>query len=137
MFEFEIVVVSSSLAVRRHVADILFRLGFDALSVATLRECRTILGQKAVGLIFCEAVVSDGNYKDLLAAYPNHKPRVVVMSPSADWQEFSEAMGVGAFDVISEPPRARDVEWMLIQARRLEHQVEQPVALTASAAARR
>jgi DNA-binding NtrC family response regulator len=125
---FEVVVVSSDLVLRRKLTGILGNLGLDPVRVASLRECHEILTQKRVGLVFCDVRVSDGNYQDLLAAYPqsDHRPRVVVTSASADWDEYREAMQRGAFDIISVPCRHTDVEWMVIQAIRAERQAERP-----------
>jgi DNA-binding NtrC family response regulator len=78
--------------------------------------------------VFCDSHVLDGNYQDLLAAYPqsSDRPRVVVTSGSADWDEYKEAMRCGAFDIISVPCRHTDVEWMVIQAKRAERRAEGP-----------
>lgn len=127
MSPFEVVVVSSDLGLRHHLAGILDTLGVHAVCASTLHECHEILTQKRVGLVFCDSRVADGNYQDFLAAYPTvDKPRVVVTSGSADWDEFKEAMRCGAFDVISVPCRHSDVEWMVIQAKRAERRAEGP-----------
>ena len=124
---FEVVVVSSDLAVRHQLAGVLGSLGIDAACTSTLRECHEILTQRRVGLVFCDSHVADGNYQALLAVYPSvNKTRVVVTSGSADCDEFKEAMRCGAFDVISVPCRHTDVEWMVIQAKRAERQAEGP-----------
>jgi DNA-binding NtrC family response regulator len=121
---FEVVVVSSDMESRRHLSDILVGQGLDPICISTLRECHENLAQRRVGLVFCDPHVADGNYQELLAAYrlTDRKPRVVVTSRGADWEEFKEAMRWGAFDVISAPCRPTDVEWMVIQARRDELQ---------------
>ncbi len=127
---FDVVVVSSDLENRRHVSDILISQDVDPICISTLRECHEALAKNRVGLVFCDPHVADGTYQDLLAAYrlTDHKPRVVVTSRCADWEDFKEAMRWGAFDVISSPCRPTDVEWMLIQARRDErHRTEGPV----------
>lgn len=127
---FDVVVVSSDLENRRHLSDILIGQDLDPICISTLRECHEALAKNRVGLIFCDPHVSDGGYRDLLAAYrlTDHKPRVVITSNSADWEEFKEAMRWGAFDVISSPCRPTDVEWMLIQAQRDERRrAEGPV----------
>jgi DNA-binding NtrC family response regulator len=127
MSSFEVVIVSSDSGLRHDLAGILATLGVHAVCASTLRECHEILTQKRAGLVFCDSRVADGNYQDLLAAYPSvDKPRVVVTSGSADWDEFKEAMRCGAFDVISVPCRHTDVEWMVIQAKRAERQAEGP-----------
>jgi DNA-binding NtrC family response regulator len=119
---FEVLVVSSDAALRRRLTDILTSLGIDPVQLSTLRECRESLAQKHVGLVFCDPYVADGNYRDLLAAYPASadRPRVVITSRTADWDEFKEAMRCGAFDVIPVPCRHTDVEWMVVQAKRAE-----------------
>ena len=125
MSGFEIVVVSSDLESRRQLAGILIELGQDPISVATLREFHEQFAQHEVGLIFCDPLVSDGNYQDLLAAYrmKGRRPRVVVTSRLADWGQFKEAIRCGAFDVIASPCRPTDVEWMMIQAKREEREL--------------
>lgn len=140
---FEVVVVSSDLESRRRLSDILIGQGMDPICMSTLRECHESLAERRVGLVFCDPHVADGSYQELLAAYrlTDRKPRVVVTSRGADWEEFKEAMRWGAFDVISAPCRPTDVEWMIIQARRDErHRVENlppsrvPIEHTRSAA---
>lgn len=123
---FDVLVVSSDVVVRRHLAEILVSLGIDPVRLSTLRECHEVLAQKRVGLVFCDPHIADGNYQDLLAAYPadGSRPRVVVTSCTADWEEFNEAMRCGAFDVISVPCRHTDVEWMVIQAKRAERRAQ-------------
>lgn len=75
-----------------------------------------------VGLIFCDDYLSDGDYRDLLATCRSLKSRarVVVTSDIAGWDDYLEAMRLGAFDLIVSPCRPTDVEWMVIQARRDE-----------------
>lgn len=132
---FEVVVVSSDVESRRHLSDILVGQGMDPICMSTLRECHESLAEKHVGLVFCDPHVADGSYQELLAAYrlTDRKPRVVVTSRGADWEEFKEAMRWGAFDVISAPCRPTDVEWMVIQARRDErHRSEGVLSMRAS-----
>ena len=131
---FDVVVVSSDIENRRHLSDILVGQDIDPICISTLRECHEALAKNRVGLVFCAPHVTDGTYQDLLAAYrlTDHKPRVVVTSRCADWEDFKEAMRWGAFDVISSPCRPTDVEWMVIQARRDErHRNEAPVPIRA------
>lgn len=131
---FDVVVVSSDIEDRRHLSDILVGQDIDPICISTLRECHEALAKNGVGLVFCDPHVADGTYLDLLAAYrlTDHKPRVVVTSRCADWEDFKEAMRWGAFDVISSPCRPTDVEWMVIQARRDErHRNEGSVPMRA------
>jgi len=134
----DILVASSDLEGRRALSNILERLGIDPLTSSTVGECKDIMATERVGLIFCDRLLADGNCHDLLNASKSGrtKARVVVMSSTADWDEFLEAMRLGAFDVIASPCRATDVEWMIIQALRYERTeaklVPQTQATTAS-----
>jgi DNA-binding NtrC family response regulator len=116
----EVVVVSSDLESRRNLSAILVRQGIDPICASTLHECREILSQKNVGVVFCDSHVSDGTYKEFLGGYRSReeRPRVIVTSRHSEWDEFKEAIRFGAFDVIGTPCRPTDVEWMIIQARR-------------------
>jgi len=118
----DILVASSDLEGRRALSNILGNLGVDPLTSSTVRECKELMASERVGLIFCDRLLADGNCYDLLNAsrIGRTKARVVVMSSTADWDEFLEAMRLGAFDVIASPCRATDVEWMVIQALRYE-----------------
>jgi two-component system, NtrC family, response regulator PilR len=118
----DILIVSADLEGRRALSNILAKLGVDPLTTSTIRECKEIVATERVGLIFCDRLLADGNCYDLLNASSASKPktRIVVISSTADWDEFLEAMRLGAFDVIASPCRATDVEWMVIQALRYE-----------------
>jgi DNA-binding NtrC family response regulator len=85
-----------------------------------LREAVETLRKEPVGLVFCDKSLPDGTYRDLLTAARGltTRVRVVVTSHQADWDEYLEAMRLGAFDVIAVPCRPTDVEWMVIQAKR-------------------
>jgi len=118
----EVLVVSSDIEGRRELAAMLRRENIDPLCAGTVLECRNILAKEGVGLVFCDTQLSDGTYRDLIAASRGMKSRarVVVTSREGDWDEYLEAMRLGAFDVIASPCRPTDVEWMVIQARRDE-----------------
>ena len=132
----DILVASSDLEGRRALSNILGKLGVDPLTSSTVRECTELIASERVGLIFCDRLLADGNCYDLLTASRSGrtKARVVVTSSTADWDEFLEAMRLGAFDVIASPCRATDVEWMIIQALRYER-TEARMALKAQVAA--
>lgn len=118
----QIVVASSDLESRRGLTSILTRQGLDPISTSSFMECREIIEKESVGLVFCDRNLVDGDYRDVLNASraATGKVRVVITSKHADWDEYLEAMRLGAFDVIACPCRPTDVEWMVIQAKRDE-----------------
>jgi len=118
----EVLVVSSDVERRRGLAAILRRESIDPICAGTVCECQSILAKGGVGLVFCDSQLFDGTYRDLITASRAMKSRarVVVTSHDGNWDEYLEAMRLGAFDVIASPCRPTDVEWMVIQARRDE-----------------
>lgn len=116
----EVAIVSSNLRNRQYVANMLSRLGIDSICLASVEQCRQIPRRHNVGLVFCDTLMKDGNYQDVLSAFASSSPnpKVVMMSQSASPEEYRLAKGHGIFDVISSPLRPTDVEWMIIQAKR-------------------
>jgi DNA-binding NtrC family response regulator len=116
----QVVIASSNPDQLRRLREILKQQELEPICTSTVMECRNILVKETVGLVFCDRKLADGNYSDLIAAgrSVNSRARFVVTSPQADWDEFVEAMRFGAFDVITAPCRPKDVEWMIIQAKR-------------------
>lgn len=118
----QILVASSDLESRRGLMQVLTQLGLDPITASNTSEAKETMQQDRVGLVFCDRHLTDGSYQDVLNLARNcrDKVRVVVTSNHTDWDEYLEAMRLGAFDVISSPCRPTDVEWMVIQARRDE-----------------
>jgi DNA-binding NtrC family response regulator len=116
----QILVASSNLENRRALMQILQRQGLEPIAASTLAECHEFLQNDTVGLIFCDFHLTDGSYRDLLdmARSLREKTRVVLTAKRTNWDEYLEAMRLGAFDVIGCPCRPTDVEWMVIQAKR-------------------
>jgi DNA-binding NtrC family response regulator len=116
----EVMVISSDLENRQDLVHILQEQEVDPISAPSMTEALTLLKNNLIGLVFCDAHLSDGSYRDFLSSVGLLKIRcrVVVTSREADWDEFLEATRLGAFDVIAAPCRPTDVEWMVIQAKR-------------------
>jgi DNA-binding NtrC family response regulator len=131
----QILVASSELEDRRDLAEILEKEGYDTICVSRASECREVLETRKVALIFCDRRLTDGSYRDVVAAarLSQGKARVVVTSRLADWDEYLDALRQGAFDLIVSPCRPTDVLWTILQARREEHE---PLTFVAAAKAR-
>src|SRR5580698_4399280 len=116
----EVMVISSDLEDRQELVHILQQQEVDPISVSSIAESLSLLKNNLIGLVFCDAGLSDCSYLEFLSSVRSLKTkcRVVVTSRQADWDEFLEAMRLGAFDVIAAPCRPTDVEWMVIQAKR-------------------
>jgi DNA-binding NtrC family response regulator len=119
----QIVIASADMEDRRAMVKILAKQGLDPIVASSVCEYQVSMDQENVGLIFCARSLSDGDYRDLLiAARPGtHRTRIVLTIRLTDWDEYLVAIRLGAFDVISAPCRPTDMEWMIIQALRDEH----------------
>ncbi len=117
-------VVSSDLENRRSIARVLSAQGFDPFSVGTVKECREVLNEREVAVIFCDRDLSDGDYRDILAsvmcAPQKKRARVVLMSLLMKPEEYQEAKRSGVFDIIGLPCRPTNIEWAIILAKRDE-----------------
>ncbi len=115
-------VASSDLENRRALVKILSAQGLEPICVGTVAECRQVLENEDVVLIFCDRHLTDGGHRELLRAVRSSgtKALVVITSREPAWDEYLEAMRLGAFDVIASPCVPTDVEWMVLQAGRFE-----------------
>jgi DNA-binding NtrC family response regulator len=119
----QIVIASADVQDRRAMVSVLAKQGLDPIVAASVAECRESMDQGDVGLVFCARSLADGDYRDLLAAARagKRRTRIVLTARITDWDEYLDAMRLGAFDVISAPCRPTDMEWMILQALRDEH----------------
>lgn len=119
-FAASILIVSGDLELRRALANILNSLDLEPLCIPTVHESVAYLTRNSVAMVFCDGHLTDGTYRDLLAALRSArvKARVVIISRRAEWDDYLEAMRLGAFDVVTTPFRPTDVEWLIIQANR-------------------
>ena len=124
--EFEVLVAASSAENRSAITKVLLGMGVRPAITSSVKEARAILSAKAVSLVFCEEKFADGNYQDVLRAVKKTaaKAPVVVSSPSHDWNEYLEALRLGAFEFMDGPVRALDVEMIVRYARRLADAAE-------------
>src|SRR5258705_13908220 len=98
----QVLVVSSELEHRRALNEILRKEGHETICASRVSECREAMQTQTVSLIFCDRRLSDGNYRDVVAATrPAHQhARVIVPSRLPDWVAYPDALPNGVFDVI-------------------------------------
>lgn len=120
----QILIVSSEMENRRNLNDLLVKEGYETICASRVSDCHPALETQKISLIFCDRWLSDGTYRDIIAAAnaAKQKIRVVVTSRLADWDEYLEAVHHGAFDLIASPSQPTDVLWAIIQARREDTQ---------------
>ncbi len=115
-------IASSDLESRRAIAAILCAKGLDPIFAGTVAESCQVLEDEDVALVFCDRQLTGGGPRELLRIVRSSKRKalVVITSRQGDWDEYLEAMRLGAFDVIASPCVPTDVEWMVVQAGRYQ-----------------
>jgi DNA-binding NtrC family response regulator len=86
---------------------------------ASLEEARPGLRRGKHALIFCEAELPDGTYRDVMELLKQEKlnpASVIVLSDSHLESCYGQAIEMGVFDVISAPCSRTDVQWIIMQA---------------------
>jgi DNA-binding NtrC family response regulator len=95
-------------------------LPIDSYSAPTIRQARETLQSRAFSVVFCEERLSDGTYAELLSDLQSgpHGTRFVVMLCTGEWEEYLEALRLGAEEVLRCPLQPTDIDLALIHAMR-------------------
>jgi DNA-binding NtrC family response regulator len=83
--------------------------------VETYQQARTILQQCDYDVLLTEAVLPDASWLDVLhlARQQPANLEVIVTDPQADARFWAEALNLGAYDVLSQPFYAPEVQRIL------------------------
>jgi len=97
---------------RSALARILSDLGLDPVFASSVSQVRTILLERPIRFVFCEDILPDGSFRDVLHTLKLAETRVplVVCSLLGEMEEYLEAMESGAFDFIAPPFRPAELE---------------------------
>jgi len=83
----------------------------------TYQQARTLLQQYDYDVLLTEAALPDASWLDVLQlARESQGLEVVVTDPHADARFWSEALNLGAYDVLSQPYYAPEVRRILYNA---------------------
>jgi DNA-binding NtrC family response regulator len=81
--------------------------GLDPVLPSTYRQARNVLAKRDLAAVFCSDALGDARYPDIIEAA---KPApVIVLSRFAEWGPYLDALRAGAFDYITCPPDAGEV----------------------------
>src|SRR5262249_10220268 len=116
----DILVVSGRFENKRTLLHILYDLPVFVFTSSTVREAHEVLATRPIRLVFCEENLADGSYRNLLDSIHSAQPstQLVLMLSTGEWDEYLEALKLGAWDVVRCPLQATDVELALIRAAR-------------------
>ncbi|HEY6467556.1 MAG TPA: hypothetical protein VIY69_16260 [Candidatus Acidoferrales bacterium] len=118
-----VIVVTSDNATWRNVSHTLRGIGIQSSRCSSVEDCRDILRRDAVDLVFCDELVSDGDYWDVFSAITRgliKGPRTILMSRTMTATECEQAKCCGIFAVIESPCPPEAVESSLTLAKRAQ-----------------
>jgi DNA-binding NtrC family response regulator len=129
--EIDLLVVASRLDNRKALLRVLDGLPVNVFTAATVEQAHEVLACHDVLLAFCEENFPDGTYRTLLSSIRSchMNTRLVLMLCTGEWDEYLEAIRLGAADVIRCPLQPTDVELALIRAAREHEAATQAPAL--------
>ncbi len=119
-----VIFASGDQEIQEELIPVLKRCGLQPLVISSLRELQMTLQREEIALAFCTNKLPDGSFRDALHMFKVSWARVpvVIASRLGNWDEYLEAMRLGAFDYVSTPYRFPDVERAVSNALR-EHAI--------------
>jgi DNA-binding NtrC family response regulator len=115
-----ILIVSCRPDNRKMLMRVFDGLPIDSYSAPSIQQAKEALRLRAFSVVFCEERLSDGAYNDLLREVRtvSEDIRFVVMLCTGEWEEYLEALRLGAEEVLRCPLQPTDVDLALIHAMR-------------------
>ena len=114
----QVLVASSDAEACKALGNVLVECDLEPFFCSTVCETLTILAQKTMGLVICEASLADGHFRHVLKAVQVLRSNipVIVTLRLANIPEYLRAMGYGAFDVLAYPYHPAEVKQTLEKA---------------------
>ncbi|MGA3075565.1 MAG: response regulator [Bryobacteraceae bacterium] len=95
----------------QHLRDILKHSNWQQHDARSQSESFDFLRENVTPVVICESELPDGNWQDVLAQLGRmrHPPLLVVTSRLADDRLWSEALNMGAYNVLAKPLNMKEV----------------------------
>jgi DNA-binding NtrC family response regulator len=118
--ELKVLIISNRMENRKTLLRTLEGLPLNTFSVSTIGQALEVLSTHTFAIFFCEERVGDGSYRERLQlTLANSWPsRFIVMLCTGEWEEYLEALKLGATEVIRCPLQPPDIDMVLIHAMR-------------------
>jgi two-component system, response regulator RegA len=115
-----ILIVSCRSDNRKMLLRVFEGLPIDSYTAPTIEQAMEALRLRPFSVVFCEERLSDGTYVDLLrdVRVISNETRFVVMLCTGEWEEYLEALRLGAEEVLRCPLQPTDIDLALIHAMR-------------------
>jgi DNA-binding NtrC family response regulator len=116
----DVLVVSGRVENAETLLRHLEKLTINILVASTIEQAVQLLSRNAVDFIFCEESLPDGSYRPLLeiVTATDRGISFVVTLSTGEWDEYLEALRLGATDVLRCPLNSIDVEVVMSHAGR-------------------
>ena len=116
-----ILVVDDEADLRELLEITLLKMGLDVDSAATVREARTLLGQKPYALVLTDMRLPDGLGMELVreVAASHKSTPIAVITAYGSAENAVVALKAGAFDYVSKPVVLDDLRAMVRSALKL------------------
>ncbi len=120
-----------------HLRPLIRTLGASSARVSacfTIRQAREIFDRQPVDLVFTDEYLSDGSYRELLLSnrFGQSAVSFVLLLRTGEWEEYLDAMRLGALEVLRCPLQAPEVE-ATVQRAITEKERRSAARLTAEA----
>jgi len=95
----------------QHLSDILKHSNWQQHGVRTQKESLDFLRDNVTPVVICESELPDGSWRDVLSQFGRMRcpPFLVVTSRLADDRLWSEALNLGAYNVLAKPLNMTEV----------------------------
>jgi DNA-binding NtrC family response regulator len=124
--EVDVLIVSRRIENKRALLRTLEGLPVNTFSASTIFQALEFLATHTLAVIFCEERLPDGSYRELLTSLPSSPQmnRFIVVQCTGEWEEYLEALRLGAAEVLRAPLQSTDIDIALFDAMRQgrEHQ---------------
>ena len=118
--ETDVLIVSTRMDTRKKLVRALEGLPVSTFCVSTIAQALEVLSSHPFAIVFCDELISDGSYRELLAAVrgASGTSRFILMLGTGEWKEYLEALRLGITEVLRSPLQTPDIDIALIHALR-------------------
>ena len=116
----QVLVVSCNAETRRTLSGVLRDLPVRAHLFSSVAQARHFVATRHVDMVFCEELLFDGSYKQLLGALRVARPdaQFVLVMRNGEWAEYLEALRLGVENVLRPPLLPIDIDLVFIHSFR-------------------
>ena len=111
-------VISASEENRTDLSEALAAEGFVPVLCGSMTEARKFIESDDIGIVFCDDCLPNGGLRKVVAEVGRRQSPIPVIgvSRTGEWDEYFEALRMGAFDYLSLPPRRNELDRVLASA---------------------